>query len=129
MEAYEAFQQVSKVNKNNQYDVKMLKVLLAYENQTSESNDDEFDFFEDVAQEQEPPTLPELLKFAKENTPVPADKIPNEQGNRVIKRLRSRGLVAVTVLRNKAKTRYELTDIGHFVASQLAHLEKGATSL
>lgn len=129
MEAFEAFQQVSKVNKNNQYDVKMLKVLLAYEDQTNESNHDEFDFFADVAQEQEPPTLPELLKFAKENTPDGADRIPNEQGNRVIKRLRLRGLVAVTVLRDKAKTRYELTDIGHFVASQLAHLGEGVASV
>jgi len=128
MEAFEAFQQVSKVNKNNQYDVKMLKVLLAYEHQTIESEPDEFDFFEDVAHKQEPPTLPELLKFAKENTPDGADRIPNEQGNRVVKRLRLRGLVAVTVLRDKAKTRYELTDIGHFVASQLAHMEEGASS-
>ena len=128
MEAFEAFQQVSKVNKNNQYDVKMLKVLLAYEHQTIESEPDEFDFFEDVAHKQEPPTLPQLLKFAKENTPDGADRIPNEQGNRVVKRLRLRGLVAVTVLRDKAKTRYELTDIGHFVASQLAHMEEGASS-
>jgi len=129
MEAYEAFQQVNKVNKNNQYDVKMLKVLLAYEHQTIESEHDEFDFFEDVTHEQEPPTLPELLKFAKANTPDGANRIPNEQGNRVIKRLRLRGLVAVTVLRDKAKTRYELTDVGHFVASQLAHLEQGAASV
>ena len=84
---------------------------------------------EPTAQEQEPPTLPELLKFAKENTPDGADRIPNEQGNRVIKRLRLRGLVAVTVLRDKAKTRYELTDIGHFVASQLAHLGEGVASV
>lgn len=129
MEAYEAFQQVSKVNKNNQYDVKMLKVLLAYEHQTIQSEPDEFDFFEDVTHEQEPPTLPELLKFAKENTPNGADRIPNEQGNRVIKRLRLRGLVAVTVLRDKAKTRYQLTDIGHFVASQLVHQGEGAASV
>jgi hypothetical protein len=129
MEAYEAFQQVSMVNKNNQYDVKMLKVLLAYEHQTIQSKPDEFDFFEDVAQEQEPPTLPELLKFANENTPDGTERIPKEQGNRVIKRLRMRGLVAVTVLRDKAKTRYELTDIGHFVASQLAHQEEGAENV
>ena len=89
----------------------------------------EFDFFEDVAQEQEPPTLPELLKFANENTPDGTERIPKEQGNRVIKRLRMRGLVAVTVLRDKAKTRYELTDIGHFVASQLAHQEEGAENV
>ena len=129
MEAYEAFTKVSRVNKNNQYDVKMLKVLLAYENQTNESMDDEFDFFEDVAEEHEPPTLPELLKFANDSAPGNDDRIPKEQGNRVIKRLRLRGLVAVTVFRDKAKARYELTDIGHFVASQLAHLEEGASSL
>jgi hypothetical protein len=129
MEAYQAFQQVSKVNKNNQYDVKMLKILWAYEHQTIESEHDVFDFFEDVTHEQEPPTLPELLKFATENTPEGADRIPKEQGNRVIKRLRLRGLVAVTVLRDKAKTRYELTDIGHFVASQLVHLQEGVASV
>jgi hypothetical protein len=37
--------------------------------------------------------------------------------------------VAVTILPHKAKTRYELTDIGHFVATQLMHLDKGATTL
>lgn len=129
MEAYEAFKQVSKVNKNNQYDVKMLKVLLAYETKTSGMEHIEFDFFEDIAHEHEPPTLPELLKFAEDAITEGGEKIPREQGNRVIKRLRSRGLVAVTVLRDKAKTRYELTDIGHFVASQLAHLEKGEASI
>jgi hypothetical protein len=129
MEAYEAFQQVTKVNKNNQYDVKMLKVLMAYESQTVEAVADEFDFFGDVVGKQDPPTLPELQTFANNHIENDEDKIPKQQGNRVIKRLRSRGLVAVTILPDKAKTRYELTDIGHFVATQLMHLDKGATTL
>lgn len=129
MEAYEAFQQVTKVNKNNQYDVKMLKVMMAYESQTVEAVADEFDFFGDVVGKQDPPTLPELQTFANNHIENDEDKIPKQQGNRVIKRLRSRGLVAVTILPDKAKTRYELTDIGHFVATQLMHLDKGATTL
>jgi DNA-binding PadR family transcriptional regulator len=102
---------------------------MAYESQTVEAVADEFDFFGDVVGKQDPPTLPELQTFANNHIEDDEDKIPKQQGNRVIKRLRSRGLVAVTILPDKAKTRYELTDIGHFVATQLMHLDKGATTL
>ena len=122
MEAFNAFQKATNVNKNNQYDVEMLKIILNNTRQLTNDDSDDFDFFGEVATDIEPPTLPELVGMSK-------GTIPKEQGNRVINRLRSRGLVAVILLQDKAKTRYELTDIGFFVASQLVHLENGVENL
>jgi len=129
MVAYEAFQKASNSNKNNQYDVKMLRIFLAYESQQSESDIDDFDPFSETPKHQEPPTIKELLEFAKTNS-ISADiEIPKPQANRVIKRLRSRGLIAVCHLQEKAITRYELTDIGNFVANQMMLIQSKEASI